>query len=55
MMKKVKKNERFHLPHESVDKLMRFLRKFYRENPDYGKNPSCRLDPKKSEPIPDWW
>jgi hypothetical protein len=54
-MIKVKTNERFHLPQESVDKLMRFLRKFYRENPDYGKNPSCRLDPKKSEPIPDWW
>lgn len=55
MMVKLKTNERYHMPKEVGDRLMAFLRKFYKENPDYGKNPSCRLDPEKSKPIPDWW
>ena len=51
----VKTNERYHLPKRCRDDLMRFLKKFYEDNPDYGKNPVCKVDPEKSKPIPDWW
>jgi hypothetical protein len=55
MLTILKTNEHYHLPKEAGEKLMRFLRKFYKENPDYGKNPVCRVDENKKKPVPDWW
>ncbi len=51
----VKTNEHYRLPKEAGNRLTDFLRKFYSENPTYGKNPAMRFDTEKSKPVPQWW
>ncbi len=55
MMTTVKTNEHYRLPQVAREKLSAFLKQFYSENPNYGKNPVVRFDAEKSKPVPKWW